>query len=602
MSESPDEPFDLALLSRGLEVAEHHPPPALPWLAASWREPHRFWERLWAAHAAAFAVRPKSRPAEYYDFYHDAVLRHHRSPVPALRWFVPETASWRELSYAELDRRARARAGSWRAAGVEAGQSVCVIEPPGPEWLVSLAAALALGAVVSVLPPLGEGFLARRLAALQPHHLAADLAYSLLVPAFAERLLPRTADGAGAAAAELPVHATATYATGTPVARLFSPLDREPHLPRALLADDAYLRAVRDGRLLLGLGPADALAAPDAHPLQELPALLLASLLAGATYVHLPLEAVQAEPALLRELDLRVLGVSRRLRDLLACWDGELSGCARSWFRNPAEAVDAIVWQEVAARTGLGRLPGANLLLDAASGGAVLFSPRRTRYVQLEVLPAPGVPWALRELVAGGRAPAVQGAGTAPFGLFAPQPHDPEAPPPFGGLLLVRAPDRWFYAGTAELRRFGRTYPRTEVLQALQGLLPGAQLALAVAPTGDAAQPHRFVLLVFVGPERRAAIAEQGERWAAAIRARLAHHLAPEFLPDEIEFYPLRAREQDGAIDQAWCQAQFVSGALARKSRRRTWALLAELRSALAPPLGVAPEVPAASERPAEEV
>jgi len=77
----------------------------------------------------------------------------------------PRVEALQDLSYAELDRRVAAAAGSLAARGVRAGERVGLLLPPGPEFAVAFWAALRLGAtVVPVSPKLGAPEIAHQTA------------------------------------------------------------------------------------------------------------------------------------------------------------------------------------------------------------------------------------------------------------------------------------------------------------------------------------------------------------------------------------------------------------------------------------------------------
>jgi hypothetical protein len=500
----------------------------------------------------------KSRVGQQYDFFHDIVVRHGASDRIALRSYDRRNG-WQVLGYRTLQEQAARRATEWARQGVKAGAKVCLIYSVGSELLISLAAALGLGACISYLPPQGRSFIARRLALLQPEYIATEPHQVLLAEGFEKQVL----QSRGQAAAAFTSH---TYKPEEPVGLLFSPLVEPAGTPVTLTAEDAWRGALVDGMLTFGLGPGEHLAAPGYHLLQHLPAFLFATLLRGATYVHLELADLEANPALLTEHPLRALGVTPALRDLLLRTRTSLKNVSH-WFRNPEEPIDWQGWRAWVRQCGMAAVPSSNVLVDPAAGGAVLCSPRRVRDVHTEAPPAPGRAWTLHDVnMSGQEAPG-------DLGVFTLVP-DKARPP--GYVVLTRAYGVYHYGGPRTARREGRVYPAAEVAEVVSGL-PFVRGALVLpAPTGGVAGHYRQVLLVFTGAQQLNA-----SPWLQEIRRRIELQLGAEYLPDRTDFIPLYPRKVEGVLDEAWCQSQYLTGALYRKSSDPLFQSLTALRGQL---------------------
>lgn len=549
-------PFDLRPILAQLDAAA--PPEAgVPgWLQQSWTDPEGFAAALAPAHVGRGAPF-KSRAGQHFDFFHDLVGRHATTDRIALRTYE-RGRGWQTLSYRQLHEQSAKRAAAWAQQGVKPGAKLCLLLHPGPELLVSMAAALSLGACISLLPPVGRRFVARRLAALNPAHVMAEPHQTPLLGAFAKCLLPSQGPGT-------PAFTSYTYKPGEAVGLLFSPLSDPPSVPVPLLAEDAWLGALVDGLLTFGLAPGEHLAAPGFHPLQHLPALLFTTLLRGATYLHLEAADVEATPALLTEHPVRALGVTPALRDVLLRTRTSLKGVGL-WFRNPEAPLDWQSWRDWVKQCGLGSVPCSNVLIDAAAGGAVLCSQRRVGDLHTESPPAPGRRWALHDLNQSGQ----EAAGDS--GLFALLP--PEDRPPSHAVIL-RLRNQYHYAGPRDARREGRVYPFDEVTEALLEE-PGPQVATAMlaVPLGGLAGDHRYVMLVFTGGQPPGA-----GPTAADLRRRIELQMGPEFVPDRFEFFPLHARLKEGRVDVEWCQTQYVTGALHHKASEPLFQALTALRA-----------------------
>ncbi|MBM7118727.1 AMP-binding protein [Archangium primigenium] len=524
------------------------------WLRRSWNDPEGFAATLAPAHVGRGAPF-KSRAGQHHDFFHDLMGRHAATERIALRTY-DRARGWQTLSYRQLHDQAVRRAAAWAQQGVKPGAKVCLVFNPGPELLVSLGAALGLGACISLLPPVGRRFVARRLAALAPEHVAAEAHQAPLLGPFAKCLLATQGP-------PTPTIASYTYKPGEVVGLLFSPLATPAGVPVPLLAGDAWLGALVDGLLTFGLSPGEHLAAPGFHPLQHLPALLFATLLRGATYLHLEPADVEASPALLTEHPIRALGVTPALRDASLRARTSLKTVGH-WFRNPEGPLDWQAWRAWVKQCGLAAVPCANVLVDAAAGGTVLCSQRRVGDVHLDAAPAPGRRWALWDFTQTGQ----ETAGDT--GLFTLLPPEGRAP---SHIILTRVNEHYQYAGGREARREGRVYPAGEVTEALREA-PGPALVTSVlpVPTGLAGQ-YRQVLLVFT--EGRMPSPESS---AAEIRRRLELQLGAEFFPDRVECFPLHARRTEGQLNEAWCHAQYLTGSLKHKASDPLFQSLTALR------------------------
>ncbi|HEX2572927.1 MAG TPA: AMP-binding protein [Polyangia bacterium] len=564
-------PPSLPVLLGSLELAREDDLPDLSSIEESYRNPDPFWALLAAGSAIPGLAPPKSRFGERYDLYYDLVLRHLAARRIALRWYDKRTG-WQALSYEELNARSAAQAGAWLTQGVQPGARLAIVLPFGPETVLALLTALRLGACVSLLPPLGDQFLARRLKKLAPAHIVTAPAHRPLLGPFDKApLLLTDSTAPGRARAFDGSH---TYLREDPCAALYSPL-REPLTDPALLsAHDAYRFPLRDALLTFLLRPGDHLAAPGFHPTQHQPALLFAALLAGATYLHLPPEALAANPALLREHPLRSLGLTPELRDVLLKKPAGPLANVHHWFKNPEERLDADEWRAFIQAHALDHALVSNVLVDAARGGVVLGSVRRPASLHTKVLPAAGVPFRLFDVAAPTREPPPEA------GLFAPGVA--KKPPPDAYILLSRPGREFFYGGTLPPRRAGRIYPVDEVLAALGELPFVAGASVVAAPRGRAPSAHDFVLLVFTGAEETESAAEQGPGRHQAITRAITLHLGAEHLPDRVELYPLYPRRyKDGQVDHAACAAEYLSGTLSRKAQTPMFLRLAALRRVL---------------------
>ncbi len=551
--------MDVPSALRSLDLSREDDVPDLPWLAASHADPPTFWSAL-GEHARRAVPPPRSRPGVSVDLYHDAVGRHAATSRVAFIGYE-RRAGFRPLSYAELAAGASACAQAWAGAGIAPGAVVALVLPLGAPWLMAFAAALRLGLVVSFLAPAGERTLRARLDALAPDHVVFDPALPPPIGPWAERALAVTTGGPPHAA---PGHA---YAPDAPSARLFSPLRAPLAAPVELLAEAAHRSALRDAVFAYRLAPGELFALPGFHPQQHHPAAILSCLLAGATFVHVPFADLEERPALLKEQPITALGVSPALCEALRREPvGPLPGL-RHWIRSVDEPLDWIAYNDMVNRNGWRKTPVSNVLVDAAAGGALLFSTRRPGSLQALALPAPGRAFGLFD-VAGG-APAIGNTG-----VLVPMPGgDPDKD---GWFILAARGTEYLWGSTLTPRRAGRVFPAGE-LEGLVAQLPGvAGACVAPLPTGDPGGRWAFLLLVFTG----GAAGPSGEL-GARIEQRIRDELSPDHVPDRVTVVPLHPRRKGDKVDAEWCRRQYSSGLLAKKAAHPLFRRLTDLRGRL---------------------
>lgn len=558
----PDLDFNAQLTS--LDMPDDELMEALPWLEESARDPRGFFKTLGEFQRAISSERPKSRVFEGYAFYHDMVLRHLRSNAAALQSY--QAGSWTALGFPELHARASGMAAHLQAEGVVAGACVCLVLPPGANFLVGLLAALRLGCVIAYLEPVGSAWVRKRLEILAPDAVITTSLYQPLLPDGSPAILceraPRTGSGPE----------PHSYAPDEPVARLFSLVADDPLAPQDLSADRAYRWALRDAVCVHRLRPGDLLAAPGMPAQQWQPALSFSCLLAGAGQLEVEMLQLSNQPALLAAFPLRNVILSARMRGVLLKSPGNLRFPQwQSWSKNPEEPLDWDRDRRMIAKCGLQKVPAANVLVDAASGGALLFSVRRPGRLHQHVLPAPGLCWQLSELNLSGQ----EAIGNS--GVFSPR----EGAAPFPSyIILSQREGEALYAGTTTPRRTGAHYPSAELIACAESWDFVRAATVVPVQTGALAGSFAFVLLLFSGPEEDWREREK-ERRESLMRG-LGRQMGPRWLPDRVEILPLLPRRQaDGSLDHDWCWDQYYSGKLYRKARSPIYQLLHRLRGQL---------------------
>lgn len=227
----------------------------------------------------------------------------------------------------------------------------------------------------------------------------------------------------------------------------------------------------------------------------------------------------------------------------------------------------------------------SNVLLEAAAGGTLLCSPRRTGKQLLtklmSVTPAPGRAWCLQDFSGSGQ------LSVGEVGVFTPllevrQAGDEGKPDTLQHVVLARRRGlEYLYGGTTEPRRSGRVIPTDEWLEALADC-PFLRGASAVTlPAGGGTLEYRFVLLGFCGAEPRGQFESLRAARSDELLRVLSGRLIPALLPDRVELFPGFARMAKDQVDHGWCQTQYSTGALTRKLEYPLFQRLDGLRGAL---------------------
>lgn len=548
-------PYEFAQIESSLEVrGDNSSLVELAWLHHSWVAPDVFWSALKIYWERVSGGTGKSQPQGKFDFHQDILVRQQHNPFPAFAGYDP-VRGWNKLGYADLTESVERLSAAWQAAGVQSGDVVAIVYPLSTLWLIALLAALQLGMVVSILPPLGRAFVSRRLHALKARWLAADRFYvRALSGDWLHQVLPDSGGNTRLARGY-------NYAFGETVALLFDPVSATPDVPRPVPAESLYRGAMRDGVLALGLKMGQSCAAPGWHTLETQPSLMLSVLMSGGTYVHLELADIETHTARLEEQPVDILLISLKLRDILQ--KKPISGIksCKHWFRHPGESMDMVAWNDFMERQSLQNITTGNMVWNSALGGCILFSVR-FKVPHTEVLPAPASRWLLGDL----RLP-LQPTQTN-TGYLVLSATSNENPPDWVATTYLLARNRgvWTYLGAYPRGRSGRTYPRNEVLDVISEILDYGMMVEAVGSIDNEDPPQ--VLLVFAQdvPEY-------------AVRDRIQLELGNDFQPDRIEFLPyLPKLDGKGKPDALWCQTLFSIGELYRRKNHPLFQCLSELK------------------------
>jgi len=563
--------LETAVIENDLRLDGQQPCGKLEWLEESYRDSGVFWQSLKQAYDARFAVHGVSSLFGKYNFYRDIIVRNVNNPSPALCWH-DSASGFRNISYRELGSMAAAKAAGWSRSGLKPGKTLCIIRTLCLDLIVETLAALKTGCMISFLPLQGRGFLQRRLEVLQPDFIASDPMYLSTMSEWSDKIL---AEGAPREDVSFERERSFTYSSGQTVFICFNPCGHETLIPSEITSDSAYLCALRDGIISLGLGSGQVYAAPGFHCMESYPALLLAGLLCGATYLHLAPKAIAENPQIVVEKYVKAFGVCKKVRDILLEKPLEIGSSWECWFRNPAESVDLEQWHYFVRSLKLEKSYAFNLRWNAALGGCSLFSARRKGTAHMNVLPVPGSIWCLGDL-SGGGGESSTGIGT--FYVSAPGASEKEKRATCD--IIARNRQEWIFAGISTSHREGRKFPFHEILDSLRtmGIRYSFFCSFVDVPLVDPGSGNNIILLVFRGAKRDFNEA----RLSSEIRSVITQEMGDEFQPDRIEFFPLYPRFlADMEVDHQWCRSQYFAGSLGRRSRGEVFQRITRLRGCI---------------------
>lgn len=543
--------------------------PSLPWLPLSWKQPFDFRTALCAEAESVFGAPSKSRLGSGIDWYADAVTRYlSRSTRSPMVRSYDQTAGWQTLNLGALDAQAGALATLLAARGAEPGDRIALVLPSGTPLAIGLLATMRLGGCAVPILPMGSTYVQTLLAASKPKWVISCSPYHALRGLMAFKPLLLSA-ALLASAGEPPP--SATYAPEAPLLLVASPLRADGTLT-TVSAADAYGGALRDGLLILGLRPGETLLAPPTAA--HLPMTLLTTLLCGACLVELSQEAIDADAAALIRSPASAALLTTPVRDALTAAQVGPARWGR-WFRDPQEPLDPAAWEQAEQWLRLSDIPHANLVWDAAAGGAVLASQFRRGRLHPYVAPAPGCRHLLAE--SHGKGPALTAVGRL---VLLGADEKPTGSP--GEALLARTNRGFLYAGSAVPRRSGWAYPTASTLAVLaearesQGIVEASVVAV---PGGGPLGQALFVLVLFTG----AAPTERCN--AQACLDLLERELGSAAHPDRVEIFALYPRrlagDPWGAIDPEWVTEQYLSGELHRKRRTSLYGKVTRVRAAV---------------------
>ncbi len=544
------ERFSLDQITAGLIIDGFDPLRKLYWLEKSYEMSEGFFTVLLSVYGKTHGYYAKTVPYKQYDFYYDIFKKDNLDKVAYIYYDFND--SRHELTYHDIQQMVDGTAEAWMLRGAVRGNVICIVRPLSVAFVVSVLSALKLGLVLSFLSPSRPYLIQRQLQALNPDYISTGKAYYAIVREFRTKIIETMAPCPGAVSRD-ELKRSCAFMSGEIAARLFDYTSDNLFEPVDITCDELYLYPLRDGLIALDLRPGDIFAAPGFSFCDTQPAMMLSSLLTGATFLDIKPENYRRSPALLLRDGVTIFGVTSDLRDVIQESQINALESCRFWFRTPSPSTAYHQWQVFIRKTGIGHVLTGVLKWSSQAGGLLFFSGKRKGVAIDKVLPSAGLPWSL--------VPAMENDDTPcdDFGFLSIScPNGDKITP----CLVMRDAYEWLLLSFRFIEKGGKRYPMDVVSQFIQttGICRYFFMMERAYPVGPSPRIH---LIVFTGLETTVDCAGIKDK----LNKKISLAMGWEYCPDVIDFFPMLPRlNVDGSIDVAWCQAQYADNRLTLKS------------------------------------
>lgn len=546
------EAFRLDQITESLVVQGFDPAEKLRWLEKSYQMPRAFFKALFSIYGKTHGYSAKTLPFKQYDFYYDIFEKQNNLETPAYVYY-DSNVDRHEVTYGELQALVDINVKQWLLKGAVRGKIICIVRSLSLEYVVSVLSALKIGLIFSFLSPSRPYLIQKQIQALNPDYISTGKAWYGIVKAFhgiiIESMLP-----ASKALRDDVLKRSCALSSGETVATLFDYTTEQLFEPVDISCDELYLNALRDGLIALDLRPGDVLAAPGYRFSDTQPAMMLSSLLTGATFLDIKPEICQRLPEVLLTEGITILGVTPGLRDLIQKKQLDVMTSCRFWFRSPALSTAYNEWHLFIKKTEIDHVLTGVLKWSSQAGGVLFFSRKRKGLSIDNVLPSAGLSWNL--------VPATQDGDqlSEDTGLLAISCHGREKITPW---FVMKNMYEWLLLGSRFIEKKGKFYPFDLVHQFIQSTGICRYFFMTQRPSPVNADPC-IHLIIFTGFDMEVKGADISDK----ICRRITLSMGREYCPDTIECFAMLPRlHPDGSMDDAWCRAQYADNRLTHKSR-----------------------------------
>ena len=568
MTQGPFESSDFKNLAATQRLRGYETRSATPsdLILASYDAPDAYFEGL-HEYFGKMGYHSQTVVLERYALYWDLIEAKCGHKSPALSVYQ-EDLNWQSFSYDAIHLRVNQLAIRWADAGVGQGSTVTLLVPMGYQFLLGLLTGLKLGASIGWVSPDGPTYIKHRLDRLGSEFIAANHRH---YPNLEGTHLDFDRVGSDQIKSVPP---TIQYEAEAIALRLLSPLSQERDTLIELTASQLYHRVLNDLIVVLELNAADRVSMPGLDPSQFQPWGLITTLLAGGTYLHVDAKTLRETPNAWTDYRPTVLGLNDSTRKQFREHFAAISDSLRLWFRDISETLDWQAWDDFQTGFETQRPWGINLLVNAAFGGTLFFSPRADRVPPIDVTVAPGLPWTLLDQSGPGE------TRRRSTGLYA-APDSGLTEDHHGRLLLSQPkPAELYFIGTIDGVSGARTYPVKEVKEVVCALPSvSACLVLQLDRLMDVSDVPVNLLIFLNRALRPHYTPKELTNLKAKIREVIEFELGPSFVPSQITLSHAYPESSDGTLDESWAQSQFYRGFLELKEEMPIFSTLSALRT-----------------------
>ena len=507
----------------------------------------------WRTHAG---FNCNSIPERSIDLYADMVTRHQAAEFKALTYQIGSDTI--TLSYEQLDAEVCRLHSQWSATNLTPGAGVVIATRNPLTRIIALLAAIRAGLVPTLLLNKGLGRSIQEIFWVDPAliHADRDLAYALPED-LRSRCLPL--EGRVDSTPERAGH----QAPDSPALQFFNPYKQGPEGVQSLTAGSLFANLLRDSSLVLGLKRSSRIATFRGYGPPS-PFIELCALFAGCHYLSLDPDGAEVAQNLClgQELDLIHLPLT-----IAKKWQSNPPASVPKWdcwIKDALEAIEITSWASVVVSLKINEIPSASLHWSLQTGTVILSSLWTHSVYDLDLLPAPGVPWHLGEL----KSPDTE--AKMGFGLYCQMiGKEEDSIAVASPLMLARNGDAYRLLGTTPKGRSGVAFPERIACIALS--LETAWHVIVAQESLSEPDGIEYVLLAFMDP-----------RTPTEIQTILEREVGPDGVPHQICIIPLLPRfDDDGMLDFSWIKRNFLNGDLERRATSPVYKALSAFKLAI---------------------
>lgn len=515
------------------------------------------WIHDWWSTHCGYSL--KSVHGVEYNFYHDILSRHIGRSSDCL--ILNDEAGFERISYEELDQRVAVLCCSWIKQGVAAGHTVVIVSGSGLNHYVALMAGLRLGLVISIIEATGPFALNNELSLLSADYVLID--YSLrswLSPEYEGKCLNIYLRDEGQL---IPQY---VYPSGAPVLKLLSSFAEGMQRVVTITSEQLFTSLIRDGQLLLALGPEQRVILAGDGGKAFSPLIELCIMFSGACLHLFSLNVLKTQAAMLLNHVSEWIFINDSARQALIQSEvlDRISGKLINWVipitsYHPTDWIDFI--GRIIPHGGIAHLVAG----EAALGGMMAVSPDITAISMIQSpMPMKAVPGSDSYLGNLAQPEMETQTGTGRLCLRLEEGYQAT---PF--LMCIDDGGGWGYLGLYPPGRQGVVFPATMVVQLVKK--PKSWHVCLEVPSASGQNRASYILLAFCD-----------DRPIDVLHELVLSQLGPSALPDRIQNYDIVPKLNEmGEVNAQWCLQLFLTGEIDRRVAHPFYSILSQLKKEL---------------------